>query len=103
MDGCSGFKGGRYREPGGAPIVRIMKQLGGTGGVITRELEVGVRNPEGACDWVGKKRRDLKSTGRLLTSRDMYIYFKDGTIVKSRKLSGVIERHRLSLEFVEDL
>ena len=62
-----------------------------------------VRNPEVACDCIGKKRRDLKSHGRLLTNREMYIYFKDCIIAKSSKLSGVIERNRISLEFAEDL
>ena len=33
----------------------------------------------------------------------MRIYFKDCSIVKSHKLSGVIERHFLSLEFAKDL
>ena len=94
---------GLYREPDGPPIVRIMKQLGEIGGVITRELEVWVRNPGGVWDWIVKKRRDHKSTGRLLTSRDMYIYFKDCIVAKSRKLSGVIGRHFASLEFSADL
>ena len=53
-----GFKG-KYREPEGAPIVRIMEQLGEMGGIITRELELGVRNPERGWDWLGKKRRGL--------------------------------------------
>ena len=33
----------------------------------------------------------------------MYIYFKDCSLVKSHKLSGLIERHCLSLEFVGGL
>ena len=33
----------------------------------------------------------------------MYIYFKDCSIVKSHKLSGVIERNCVSLEFAGDL
>ena len=83
---------GKYREPGGSPIVRIAKQLSGMARVIHRELELGVRNPEGDWDWLGKTRRDLKSMGRFLTNREIYIYFKDCSIVKSHKLSGVIER-----------
>ena len=55
---------GKYREPLGEPTVRIAKQLGEAKGVITRDLEVGVRNPEGGWDWLGRKRRDLKSLGR---------------------------------------
>ena len=94
---------GGYREPEGSPIIRIAKQLSGDGGVITRELELWVRNPEGVCDWLGRRRRDLKALGRLLTSREMYIYFKDCIVAISRKLSGVIERHCLSLDFAEDL
>ena len=81
---------GKYLDPGGSHIVRIAKQLGEMGRVITRELELEARNPAGAWDWLCKKRRDLKATGRLLTNREMYIYFKDCIVAKSRKLSGVI-------------
>ena len=94
---------GEYREPDGSPIVRIAKQLGGAGEVITRELEVWARNPEVVWDWLGRQRRDLKTTGSLLASRETYIYFKDCSIVKSHKLSGVIERHCISLDFAGDL
>ena len=87
------FKGlrGKYREPEGAPIVRIAKQLIETKRVIQRELELWVRNPEGVCDWLGRERGDIKSTVRLLTNREMYIYFKDCSLVKSRKLIGGME------------
>ena len=91
-----------YQEPEGAPIVRLTKQLGGVEKAITRELEVGVRNPEGGWDWIGKKRRGLKSRCSNLASREMCMYFKDCSISKSRKSREVIERHCLSLEFVEE-
>ena len=39
----------------GAPIVRTVKQLGEIGRVITRELEVGARNPEGVWYGVGRQ------------------------------------------------
>ena len=58
-----------------------------------------MRNPEGVLDWIGGQRRSLKAMGRLLTNREMYICFKDCSIAKSQKLTGVIERHCLSLEF----
>ena len=54
-----------FREPGGSPIIRIMKQLGGAGGIIFRELGVGVRNPECVGDWLGNKRRGLKTIGQI--------------------------------------
>ena len=73
MSGCSKFLRTKYREPEGAPVDRIMKQLGDIAEVIYRELEVGVRNPEGACDWLGKKRRALRTSGMFLTDREMYI------------------------------
>ena len=92
-----------YREPEGEPIVRIMKQLREMARVIARESELGVRNPEAAWDWLCKKRRGLKSTGSFLTSREMYIYFKDRIVVKSQKLSAVIGRHCLSVDFAGDL
>ena len=46
-----------------------------------------------------RKRRDLKALCRFRTSREMYMYFKDCSLVKSHKLSGVIERLCPSLEF----
>ena len=91
---------GNCRETEVAPIVRIARQLSEMGRVIHRELELGLRNPEGVGGGrLCKKRRDLKSMGRFLTNREMYIYFKDCSVVKSLKLSGDIERHCISLEF----
>ena len=78
--------GDKYREPDGVPTVRIMGQLNGAGEIIYRELEPGVRNPEGVCGWLGKSRRDIKSPGRHLTNREVYNYLKDFRIVESHKL-----------------
>ena len=47
-----------------------------------------MRNPEGDLDWLGKKRRGVGTWGRFLTSREMYIYFKDCSVVKSHKSGG---------------
>ena len=93
----------KYQEPNGAPIARLTRQLGEMGNAITRELEVGVRNPECVGYWICKKRRELESTGSNLASREMYIYFKNCIVAKSRKLREVIERHFISLEFFEEL
>ena len=41
--------------------------------------------------------------GRNRTSREMYIYFKDCSLAESRKLTDVVERHCVSLEFVAEL
>ena len=41
--------------------------------------------------------------GGNLTSRDMYIFFKDCSVAKSHKLRVVIERHCVSLEFVAEM
>ena len=83
----------KYQEPGGAPIVRITKQLGESEDIILREFRVGVRKPGGAWGWLGKKRRDIKSSIRYLTNREVCLYFKDCAIVKSHKLRGAIARH----------
>ena len=63
---------GKYREPAGVPIVRIAGKLGGIEKVIYRELEPWVRNPEGVWGWIGKKRSDLKTSGRHLANREVY-------------------------------
>ena len=90
--------GGGKREPGGAPIVRIAGGLNGMAKIIYRELGLGVRNPEGVWDWLGKKRSDLKVTSRNLTNREVYNYFKDYIVLKSHKLGDVVGPHFISLE-----
>ena len=80
-----------------------MGQLGGIGKVIYHELGPRVRNPEGVWDWIGGKRRALKAMCRHLANREVYNYFKVCSIVKSRILSGVIEKNFISLEFMGDL
>ena len=64
---------GKYRAQEGAPIVRSAKQLGDIWKVIYRELELGARNPEGVWDWIGKKRRDIRTPARFLDNREMYM------------------------------
>ena len=81
-----------YQEPDGAPIVRPARQLGEMGKAVTRELEAGVRNPEGVWGWLGKKRRGLRSLGINLASREMYFYFKDCTVAKSHTLRESLGR-----------
>ena len=68
---------GKYREQDGVPIVRTTGKLGGIEEVIYRELEPGVRNPEGVWGWLGKQMGDLKTMGRHLTNREVYNYFEE--------------------------
>ena len=93
----------KYREPEGAPIVRIMGRLGAVGKAVYRESEPGVRNPAGVWGRLGKKRHDMESLGRHLTNREIYNYFKGRRIVNSHKLAEVIRKHCLTVEFMEDL
>ena len=64
-----------------------------------------MRNPE--CIWgsLVKKRNDHEASGRGgdLTSREIYSYFGDCSIVKNRKLADVIKRHCLAIELMGDL
>ena len=53
----------KYQEPEGETIARLTKQLGEMDKVITRELGVWVRNPEGGLDSIGKKRRERERIG----------------------------------------
>ena len=62
-----------------------------------------MRTPEGVWDWTGKKRGELKSSGRYLTNREMFDYFRDSNIVKTHKLRTVIENHFLAMEFIKQL
>ena len=62
-----------------------------------------MRNPEGRRCWLVGKRRGLKSSGGILTNREVYNYFKDRSLVKSHKSGGVIEKHCIPLEFMGDL
>ena len=89
-NGCLRFQGANTESRKGADS----SNHGGLSGiwkVIYRELEPGVRNPEGVWGWVWG--RDLETMGRHLTNRDGYNYFKECSIVKSHKLGGVIEKH----------
>ena len=98
-----------YQEPEGAPIGRIFGQLNGIVKVIYIELELGVRNPEGVrhpeggWGWLGRKRNDLRTMGRNLTNREIYMYFKDCSIVKSHKLDEAIRKHCLAIDFMGEL
>ena len=69
------FKARRY-EPDGQPISRIAKQLNMPDTVIGEELGIGVRTPEGVWGWLGRKRSELRSLGRILTNREMFGYFR---------------------------
>ena len=89
----------RHYEPAGKPITRIPSQLGDLNNVIWKELGSGVRTPGVVWGWLGRKRRDLGSLGRILTNREMFGYFR-GDIVKNHKLNNVIAHHCLSIEFV---
>ena len=52
---------------------------------------------------VGGKRIHMKSIGRHLTNREVYSYFKDCIVVKSRKSGEVFGRHFVSLDFMGDV
>ena len=49
---------------------------------------------------LGRKRRELKSLGRILTNREAFGYFR-GDIAKNHKLHNVISHHCLPIEFVK--
>ena len=66
----------RHYEPAGQPITRITNQLGNLNDVIWKELGLCVRTPEGVWDWLGRKRREMGSLGRILTNREMFGYFR---------------------------
>ena len=51
----------------------------------------------------GGERRELKSLWRYLTNREMPKYFKETRISKSHKLHGVVGRHCLALDFVDQM
>ena len=43
----------KFQEPDGAPVIRIMQQLGEREVIIYRELRIWARNQEGVWDWSG--------------------------------------------------
>ena len=100
--GCLRFKG-QIPKLAGSPIVRIIRQLGEIAGVIFRESGVGARSPECVCVWFGKESRDRKISGRYLTNREVFSYFKETAIAKSRKLRAPIERHCAALDFADQM
>ena len=95
--------GWKYRDADGVPIVRPAKQLGEMGKVIYRELEKGVRRPEGARGWSVGGRRGIKAPGRFLTNRELYNCPDDCSLVKSYKVGGVVGGNSHSLDLMGDL
>ena len=91
------------QEQEGVPIVRIAGQLSAIGKAIYRELEPGVRDPECFWGWLGKKRNDLKSSGRRLTKREIYNCFKDRSVVKPHMSAEIIRKPCLTISFRGDL
>ena len=91
----------RHYEPAGQPITRITGQLSDLNTAIWKELGLGVRTPEGVCDWLGRKRRELGSLGSDLANREMFDYYRGSNIVKNHKLNNVIVHHCLSVDFVK--
>ena len=45
----------------------------------------------------------LRTMGRRLTNREIYMYFKDRIVVKSHKLAEVITKHRLTSDCMAGL
>ena len=89
----------KHYEPSGRAIARVTTQLNELNKVIWEELGIGVRTPEGAWDWIGRKRRELQSLGGELTSREVSGYFRGDIIVKTHTLSNIIAHHCLSIDF----
>ena len=54
----------RHYEPAGVTIARITGQLRDLNNIIWRDLGLGIRTPDGVWDWLGRKRRELGSSGR---------------------------------------
>ena len=66
-------------------------------GAIKRNRECNIprvrdraRNPKGVWGCLGGKRNDKRTLGRHLSNRDIYMYFKDFSVVKSHKSDEVI-------------
>ena len=56
----------KFQERPGEAVTKLTAQLEDINQVIYRELDEGVQDPEGAWDWLSKKRGDLQSLGRGL-------------------------------------
>ena len=90
----------KRREPSGQPITRITTQLNVLNTIIWKELEKGVRTPEGAWGWIGRKRRELEDLGRELANREVFDYFRGAAIVRNHTLSNIIVQHCLCVDFI---
>ena len=49
------------------------------------------------------ERNDLKEFGRRLTNREIYNYIKERSVAKPHKLAGIIRKHCITIEFMDDL
>ena len=93
----------KFEESQAQGIIKLSAQLGEMNQVIYQELGEGIRDPEGAWDWLSKKRGDLQSLGRNLTNREMFDYFTKCKIAMECEYVNVIKRHCFSIEFFGDL
>ena len=75
----STLKARRY-EPAGHPITRITGRLDDLNTVSWKELGLWVRTPEGVWGRLGRRRRELGSSGRELARREVFGYFTGGRI-----------------------
>ena len=62
-----------------------------------------MRTPEGVWGWIWKKRRGLKISGRYLTSREKFGYFRGPSIATTHKPHTVLRRHCLAMEFTKQM
>ena len=92
-----------YQEPAGPPIARIAKQLSEFETFIYRELGLGCELQKASGVGYGGKRRELKSSGRYLTNRETFDYYRGANIAKTHNLHTVMQNHCLAMESVEQL
>ena len=57
-------------EATGEPISRITAQPLNMNAVVRRELDMGLRNPEGLWGWLIRKRQELNEFGSAPTNRE---------------------------------
>ena len=93
----------KYDERPGEAIKRVTLQLENINHVIYQEIAQGIQDPEGAWDWLSKKRDDLQSLSRDLTNSEIYDYFIKCKIVLDYRLFSVIRTRCLTVDFVNDL
>ena len=90
-------------EPPGQPITKIANQSTDSNRVIWKELEIGIRTPEGVWDWIGGVEENWEVWVANWQPGGFFGYFRGAGIAKNHAIDNVIAQRCLPLDFIGKL